>query len=199
MAEPADDADEALMLRFGQGDAQAFETLYARHKGPLYRYFRRQCDETSAEELFQEVWMRVINARESYTVEAKFTTWFYRIAHNRLVDHYRASGRRQEQPLADLADEEGGSESDALDRSEALADQPHARPDARAFGQEQLESFAAALDALPDEQREAFILREDGGMSLEEIATTTGVGRETVKSRLRYAVARLRKTLESWS
>ena len=192
-------AYEALMLRFGQGDTAAFETLYARHKGPLIRYFRRQSAEAHAEELFQEVWMRVIKARGNYTVDAKFTTWLYRIAHNRLVDHYRASDRRMEQSLDALEYGTGAGEPRALGHSCLLADAPSARTDEVAFRRQQLEAFRAALDALPADQREAFILREDGGLNLDEIAQTTGVGRETVKSRLRYAVSRLRKTLEHWS
>lgn len=199
MADAGEDTDEALMLRFGEGNAPAFEVLYARHKGPLFRYFRRQSDEAHAEELFQEVWMRVIKARGNYTVEAKFTTWLYRIAHNRLVDHYRASGKRLEQSLDQLESDPSSEEARTTEHEPLLADAPSARPDEAAFRQQQLASFGAALDALPPEQREAFILREDGGLSLDQIAETTGVGRETAKSRLRYAVSRLRKTLEQWS
>ena len=87
-------ADETLMLRFSAGDAQAFEALYARHKSGVYRYFTRQCRQAIAEELFQDVWMRVVATSASYRVEARFTTFLYRIAHNRLVDHFRSVGRR---------------------------------------------------------------------------------------------------------
>ena len=89
-----DDADETLMLRYRDGDAGAFEHLYARHKGSLYRYLLRQCGQPAvAEELFQDIWLKLIAARGGYAVQAKFSTWLYRIAHNRLVDHYRASAR----------------------------------------------------------------------------------------------------------
>lgn len=199
MADADEDTNEALMLRFAQGDAPAFETLYSRHKGPLFRYFQRQSDAAHAQELFQEVWMRVIKARGRYTVDAKFTTWLYRIAHNRLVDHYRACGRRMEQSLDQLQNDSSSEDSSAPTHQHLLADAPSARPDETAFRQQQLASFTAALAALPAAQREAFILREDGGLSLDEIAQTTGVGRETAKSRLRYALSRLRKTLEPWS
>ena len=75
------------------GDAAAFDSLYARHKGGVYRYLARQCRQSGiADELFQDVWMNLIRARASYAPTAKFTTWLYRLAHNRMIDHYRASG-----------------------------------------------------------------------------------------------------------
>ena len=89
-------SDEELMLAYRDGDAGAFDTLYRRHKGPVYRYMLRQCrDAGVADELFQDVWMNLIRARESYTVQAKFTTYIYTMAHNRLIDHYRKHGQAQ--------------------------------------------------------------------------------------------------------
>src|SRR5712691_7818817 len=91
---PAPAADEELMLAYAAGDAAAFDALYARHKGGVYRYLLRQCRQAGvADELFQDVWMNLIRSRASYTPTAKFTTWLYRIAHNRLIDHYRACGQ----------------------------------------------------------------------------------------------------------
>src|SRR3954468_4317180 len=82
--------DEELMLAYARGSIHAFDALYRRHKGPLYRYVLRQCrDAASAEELFQDIWANLVRARASYVVTAKFTTWLYRLAHNRLIDHYR--------------------------------------------------------------------------------------------------------------
>ena len=82
------DADEILMLRYRDGDTDAFARLYARHKGPLYRYLLRQCGQPAvAEELFQDVWLKLIAGRSGYAVQARFAAWLYRIAHNRLVDH----------------------------------------------------------------------------------------------------------------
>src|SRR6266853_1880765 len=87
-------SDEELMLRYGKGDAGAFEALYRRHRLPLYRFLLRQVGSAeSAEELFQDLWMRVVNSRGRYEVRAKFTSWVYAIAHNRLMDFYRANGR----------------------------------------------------------------------------------------------------------
>src|SRR6516164_3361863 len=92
MSAPAQ-SDEALMLAYGAGDAGAFDTLYARHKGGVYRYLLRHCRNAGiADELFQDVWMSAIRVRATYAVTAKFTTWIYTLAHNRLVDHWRSSG-----------------------------------------------------------------------------------------------------------
>ena len=172
------------MLRYGGGDAAAFELLYRRHRGPLYRFLLRQvANASTAEELFQDVWMRVVNSRTQYQVRAKFTSWVYTIAHNRLMDFYRASGR------AMLLD---GEESEvALENAAAESIAEDLRLDRKRAAQRLL----AALAELPAVQREAFLLQHEGDMSLEEIAVATGVGRETVKSRLRYALAKLRTIL----
>ena len=169
------------MLAYRQGDAGAFETLYARHKGPLYRYVLRAVKERAlAEELYQEIWMRVIEARARYAVQAKFTTWLYTIAHHRLADHWRKKGLR----LVDVAE----------------ADDPPAprgfEPEARAEGRQDLQRLAAALAALPAAQREAFLLHEEGGLSVAEIAAATGTGEEAAKSRLRYAMGKLKAAVD---
>ena len=180
-----DDADETLMLRYRDGDAQAFTRLYTRHKGPLYRYLLRQCSAPAiAEELFQDIWLKLIAARAGYTVQARFTTYLYRLAHNRLIDHYRASQRGL--PISYAEDCPEWAEVPA-----PLEAQPDVQEDQR----RQAERLLALLAELPEAQREAFLLREEAGLSLDEIAQTTGTGRETVKSRLRYALARLRRGL----
>ena len=87
--------DKTLMTRYREGDVAAFELLYSRHRGPLFRYFLRHgVDRETAAELFQEVWARVIQARKRYEPTAKFTTFMYTLAHNVRVDHYRRAGRR---------------------------------------------------------------------------------------------------------
>ncbi|OGA21346.1 MAG: hypothetical protein A3I02_09060 [Betaproteobacteria bacterium RIFCSPLOWO2_02_FULL_67_26] len=182
----AESSDEELMLGYRDGDAGAFDSLYARHKGGLYRYLLRQCrDAAAAEELFQDVWMNLIRARAGYTVQAKFTTYLYRLAHNRLIDHYRKHARA----TAVAFDDEGG---------DALLELPddRVRPaddilDAKRRAARLLELIAT----LPPAQREAFLLQQEGGMSVEAIAQATGVTRETAKSRLRYALAKLRQGL----
>jgi RNA polymerase sigma factor (sigma-70 family) len=177
-------SDEELMLRYGEGDASAFDALYRRHRGPLYRFLLRQArDAATAEELFQDVWMRVVNSRGRYEVRAKFTSWVYAIAHNRVMDFYRANGR-----ASFLSHEESESVLEDLPAGEIPAEVKLDRKRAA-------ERLIAALAELPDAQREAFLLQQEGDMSLEEIAAATGVSRETAKSRLRYAVAKLRASL----
>jgi RNA polymerase sigma-70 factor (ECF subfamily) len=187
--EDSQQSDESLMLAYRAGDAGAFDLLYARHRGGLYRFLIRQCGAAAiAEELFQEVWMSVVRARRTYVVQARFTTYLYRIAHNRLVDHFRRSVHRPS-----VADEAGDGEDDPVD---ALPADPREQPDAKLHTKIQIERFQALLAALPAEQREAFVMREEAGLSVDEIAAATGVNAETAKSRLRYAVAKLRRGLE---
>jgi len=177
-------SDEELMLRYGDGDAGAFEMLYRRHRGPLYRFLLRQAgDAAAAEELFQDVWMRVVNSRGRYEVRAKFTSWVYTIAHNRVMDFYRARSG-----VVFLNQEESEAALESTPADEIAADLKLDRKRAA-------ERLIAALAELPVAQREAFLLQQESEMSLEEIAAATGVNRETVKSRLRYAFAKLRAIL----
>jgi RNA polymerase sigma-70 factor (ECF subfamily) len=167
------------MLAYRRGDTGAFETLYARHKGPLFRFVLRAVREHGlAEELFQEIWMRVIEARSRYEARARFTTWLYTIAHHRLTDHWRKRGLR----LVELEEAEV-----AAPRGD--------EPEARAAGRRDLERLAAALAALPELQREAFLLHAEGGLSAAEIAAATGANEEAAKSRLRYAMGKLKAAL----
>jgi RNA polymerase sigma-70 factor, ECF subfamily len=200
--------DAQLMTRYATGDVAAFETLYSRHKGPLYRYFLRQCgDPELAAELFQEVWVRIIKARERYEPRARFTTYMYQIGHNCLVDHYRKTGRsltdgsgeapieQIPDPLAEELDPAFASARWSLvDWEQGPAD-PAPGPEAANSVAQRAARLWSALEALPPEQREAFLLHEEGGMGLAEIATVTGANVETVKSRLRYAVKKLRGAL----
>ena len=183
--------DEDLMLRYCAGDASSFETLYRRHRGPVYRYLLRQCGNAgTADELFQDVWLRVVNARIGYEVKARFTTWLYRIAHNRLMDHFRAHARGRLESYDSMIEE------DADDALQVEFDSGAETVEVTLDRKRTAERLVAAIDALPDAQREAFLLREEGGLSLAEIAAATGVNAETAKSRLRYAVSRLRSLLK---
>jgi RNA polymerase sigma-70 factor (ECF subfamily) len=184
MAWSAESSDEELMLLYRDGDAGAFDVLYARHKGGLYRYLARQCrDAAAAEELFQDVWMNLIRARSGYTVQAKFTTYLYRLAHNRLIDHYRKHGH-----VAVTSFEDEDSET-----LEALPDERERPTEDALAARRQAGRLLELIAELPEAQREAFLLQQEGGMSVEEIAQATGVTRETAKSRLRYAMNRLRQ------
>lgn len=178
----ADANDDLLMLAWAGGDVAAFETLYARHRGPLYRFLMRQLrNQALADEFFQDVWQRVIAAREGWKPDAAFSTWLFRIAHNRLNDHWRAAKHRP--PAPDDADERAARVADPSTPERELSD----------F--EQRRRLQRALEELPDEQREVLLLRLEQELSLEEIGVITGVGRETVKSRLRYAMDKLRQRL----
>jgi len=179
----AEPSDEELMLAYAGGDSAAFEQLYSRHRGPLFRFLARQLrDQALAEELYQDVWQRVITARERYRPEARFSTWLYQIAHNRLTDHWRALQHRPAAP-AD-AEERIGREADPDD------------PERRLSEFEQRRRLQLALRDLPEDQREVVLLRLERELSLEQIGEITGVGRETVKSRLRYALDKLRHALK---
>lgn len=181
-------SDEALMLAYRNGDAEAFRPLYARHRGGLYRYLLRQCGSAAiAEELFQDVWLNVVRARLRYSPDARFATYLYRIAHNRLVDHFRRCAHR---PAS------GGDGVEAI--LAGLAADPRREPEMHLESKSRVERFMRVLESLPAAQREAFVMREEAGMSVEEIAEATGVNRETAKSRLRYALAKLRRGLEEW-
>lgn len=176
--------DEALMLAYRDGEAAAFEGLYGRWRVRLYRYLAHQAP-THADELFQDVWMRVVGARSNYEVAARFSTWLFRIAHNRLMDHYRSRART----IIELYED---PEDDPPEDPPAPAqDQPQVMLERK----ELAKAILAALAELPEPQREAFLLAEEGGMGVSEIADATGVGRETAKSRLRYAYDRLRHAL----
>jgi RNA polymerase sigma-70 factor, ECF subfamily len=173
------DRQGRLMLAYAQGDIAAFEELYAHYRAPMYRFFVRQCGSRArAEELYQELWMRVIQHRSAYQHTARFSTWLYRIAHNLLLDHHR---KREPQ--------HGDAEPDELE-AETDAD-----PAQQYVAQENLSRFMRLLENLPAEQRQVFLLKEEAGLSLEEIAQVTGTGFENVKSKLRYAVTKLRKAL----
>lgn len=170
------------MTRYRDGDDSAFDTLYERHRGGLYRFMLRQCGSRAvAEELYQDVWLSVIRVRASYTVSAKFTTWLYQMARNRIIDNHRRASIR---PVS-------GAEVGSDAQSEPSAPDGE-QPDRQAQSAQGLETLARLVDALPDEQREAFLLREEAGMSVQEIAECTGVNNQTAKSRLRYAVKKLR-------
>lgn len=170
-------SDEKLMQRYGKGDAKAFDELYSRHRGALYRYFIQQLREpATANDLYQGAWEKIIRARQSYKPEFPFTTWMYRIAHNHLVDHFRRL-----KPADD-------TETDTL--SDERVD-----PLQTASIEERNERLRKGIIGLPSEQRDALLLKLETGLKMEEIAEVTGVSRETVKSRLRYAVNKLKRSL----
>jgi RNA polymerase sigma-70 factor, ECF subfamily len=179
--------DGELMLRYASGDLRAFEALYGRHRSALYRYLARHTrDPEVANDIFQEVWSRVITSRSRYEPRAKFSTFLYRIAHNCFIDHCRRASARQDR--ANVSNED-------FDLEKALPAPIADLPDARAEHAQTLTRYRAALAALPADQRDTFLLYEESGLTLEEIGSITGVSMETAKSRLRYALSKLRNAL----
>jgi RNA polymerase sigma-70 factor (ECF subfamily) len=179
------DHDAALMLRYRDGDAAAFSALYAHYKGPLYRYLLRHVRNASAAaDLFQEVWSHLIATRARYEPRAKFATFLFHIAHNCAIDFFRRDVNLRRTLLR---------QAESLLLEPAVPE--HQRPDRAAEFAEQESALLAAVAALPQEQREAFLLREETGLSVEDIARITDVPVETAKSRLRYAVRKLKHSL----
>ena len=184
----ADASDESLMQRFGSGEALAFDELYRRHELKVWRFLERSVrDRAAADDLMQDVWFAVAREAPRYRPTAKFTTWLFTLARNRMIDWLRAA-----RPTVRLDD------PDEPAPIEALSD-PKPGPLAVAEAAEQGEAILAALEALPHPQREAFLLQADGDLRLEEIASVTGSSFETTKSRLRYARGRLRQLLAEYA
>jgi RNA polymerase sigma factor (sigma-70 family) len=184
------ETDEDLMLRFGRGEAAAFEYLYRRHESRVFRYLHRNVrNEASANDLMQEVWFAVARTAQGYQPTAKFSTWLFTIAHNRMVDMIRASARVQGLEAADKTDSDGVSPLDTVAADAKL------EPLAEVQSQDEAAALLRAVEQLPAEQRAAFLLQAEGDLSVEEIAAITESNFETVKSRLRYARAKLRQLL----
>ena len=183
LGQPVDEpGDAALMLAYAAGDMEAFSQLYARHRTPLYRFLLRHLRNAAlADELFQDIWQRVVTHRAEWKPDAPFTGWLYRIAHNRLNDHWRAQKHRPAAP------------GDAEERVARIADND--TPERALSEFEQRRRLQLALSELPEDQRTVLLLRLEQELTLEEIGEATGVGRETVKSRLRYAMDKLRARL----
>jgi len=179
-------SDEALLEAFAAGDAAAFNELYARNKDGLYNFvLRTLTNPAAAEEVAQEAWMAVVAGADSFKpVDAKFRTWLYRIASNKVADFFRKK--------ANLTH----AEFDTV--NEHQLDEQFTSGQQRQLGSEEmvlLDQLLAALSELPEEQRVTFILQQEG-FSHREIADITGVGSETVKSRLRYAKDATRTRME---
>ena len=172
------DTDQALMLQYVDGDMSAFETLYQQHKGPLFRYFVRQLDDPQlAEDLYQEVWSKVIRAADNYQPSAKFTTWLYKIAHNLIIDHVRAV-----KPVDLFSD---ANQDDEPFESQ-LASDVH-QPDDDLAQQQKASILKRCMSLLPPVQKEALLLNIEMGFTAVAIGEIAGVSIEATKSRIRYA------------
>jgi RNA polymerase sigma factor (sigma-70 family) len=196
--EPTAETDLALMQRYAQGDVAAFEMLYQRHETALWRFIVRSLrDGAAAEDVMQETWITVTHQATRYVQNAanegqtaQFRTWLFTLARSRTADLLRK--KKPEVSTEDFSD----SQSDWL--ANQAADSGFG-PVKQIEGREQASALLQALQALPDEQREAFLLQAEGGLSVDEIAATCQITFETAKSRLRYARSKLKSTLAAWS
>jgi RNA polymerase sigma-70 factor, ECF subfamily len=188
--------DEVLMMRFQGGESAAFGALVKRHKTPIYNYALRIVRSPSAaEDLTQDVFVKLVQGAADFKHESKFSTWAYAVARNICIDHLRRMSYRDhasvDQPLS--------NEPDAPTLLDRTADRsPAAEVERRVIGQQLGQRIAHCVEALPMEQKEAFLLREIGNLQFKEIATITGVSENTVKSRMRYALERLQEALSEY-
>ena len=184
------------MTRYREGDVRAFERLLRRHKKPVFNFLWRQVgDRAAAEELLQEVFLRVIKSAPTYQEQAKFTTWLYTIARNLCVDAARRAGHRRTISLdAPSVGSDGEAERPLGD---TLSD-PAGDIERQALARELRARLERAIAQLPEDQREVFLMRERSGLPFKEIASIVGVPENTVKSRMRYALERLREALAEY-
>jgi RNA polymerase sigma-70 factor (ECF subfamily) len=192
-AVPGDASDETLMVRYQRGDRGAFTLLVRRHHRPLYNFVLRQLRHQSlAEEITQEVFLRVVQSANEYKHEARFSTWAYAIARNLCVDQLRKAQHRRHPSL----DQPLGPGDDARALADVVADpKPVGNAEHSAAASQMRATLIQANETLPDDQREVYLLREIANLSFKEIAEVTAVPENTAKSRMRYALERLRSTL----
>lgn len=185
-------SDEACMSLYQGGNEGAFHALYFRYRDKLYRYaLRLAAHPNEAEEVFQEVWLAVVRGRASYTPKASFAPWLFAIAHRRAADRWRVLNRHAPDGLRPASEQE---QEHMEQETPSMSLSPERQAHNDSLGQALLE----AVRNLPMPQREAFLMKAEGGLGPEDIAMAIGVPRETVKSRLRYAQQRLREALEPW-
>ncbi|HOB00916.1 MAG TPA: RNA polymerase sigma factor [Casimicrobium huifangae] len=190
-APPSNETDEALMLAFARGNMNAFEQLYDRHETGVWRFvFRSVQNQAVADDLVQELWFAVARTAASYEPTAKFKTWLFTMARNRVIDHARTA---KNHTSIDAENDDGESMFSDLAADSRLG------PLRQVTSREQAKALLAAIEQLPPDQREAFLLQAEGDMSVDDIAAATGVSFETAKSRLRYARNKLKELLADFA
>ena len=199
--ESGDATDEMLMVRYQRGDRRAFAELVQRHSRAVYNFVLRQVrDPSAAEDVTQEVFLRVVQNAAEFKHEARFSTWLYTIGRNLCIDHLRRLAHRRH---ASLDGPSPGTPALASTKERTLGDaipdlHPRASAERRAANNQVLDTILRAVDLLPDDQRETFLLREVACLPFREIASITGASENTVKSRMRYALERLRDALSDF-
>ena len=190
--------DEELMKHYLKGDVRAFQVIVERHSGPIFNFILRRCggNKQLGEDLLQETFLRVVRRRDSFREQSKFTTWLYTIARNLCIDALRRASYRKhpslDQPLSKSDPTEGATLLDRVSSNDPGADTLTRDKRFRV-------ALQTALDTLPDEQKDIFIMREFQGLKFKEIAQIVGVPENTVKSRMRYALQGLRAELETFA
>jgi RNA polymerase sigma factor (sigma-70 family) len=192
--------DDALMAAYAAGQALAFDLLYARHHAGLYRFVRRLLGPNGAaqvDEVFQDTWLRVVKARQQWSPQgASFRTWLFTLAHHRVIDIWRRSGREVSITVDDDREPwEPASDQAAWSQWPSASSAP--QNDELLFWRRAGERLLACLEQLPLPQRSAFLLHHDDGLPLNDVATALQVGFETAKTRLRYAMSKLRTCMGS--
>jgi len=201
---PADavlhDEDASLMQAYGRGDALAFERLYARHHAALYRFVKRllgPAQSALADEVFQDTWMRVVQSRGRWQADgaARFRTWLFTLAQRRVIDHWRRSGREQSWEAGDDEappfEPAGSPWSQWPGTAEPTQDERH-------FWRAAGERLLQCLEQLPPAQKAVFLLHHEDGFAVDEAARMLELGFETAKSRLRYAMTKLRTCMGAY-
>lgn len=193
-AEVQDAEDTKAMLAFQNGDASAFDRLIRRHQRALYNFcYRMLGSPAAAEDSTQEVLLKMVRATDRWTPSARVRTWMYRIARNHCIDELRKAKHRQTESMDRPLQEEGAAGGGTL--GDRLADSQAVPPDRGAASLHLRERLIQAIQALPEEQREVFLMREQAGLPFKEIADVVGVPENTAKSRMRYALEALRASL----
>jgi RNA polymerase sigma factor (sigma-70 family) len=190
----ADVADEALLAAYAQGQADAFDRLYARHHQALYRFLRRllaAMGPATVDEVFQDTWLKLVEQAPHWQPQgATVKTWLFTLAHHRAVDVLRRSGREQAWPDGGHGD--GADAAPFEPQATAWSDWPPADLTEARFWRAAGQRLLDCLEHLPAAQKAAFLLHHDEGLRLDQLAEVLGTGAETAKTRLRYAMGRLR-------
>jgi RNA polymerase sigma-70 factor (ECF subfamily) len=185
----SDPSDEVLLIAYREGDSAAFEMLLGRYRRPIFNFLLRSVqDRGRAEELYQDVWMKVIERCHEFRGDAKFSTWLYAMARNLCIDHQRKMKFRAHASLDATESRSGQAIGQRVSSFGPSTEQ-------LAIGRVLRDRIARAVEALPEEQREVFLLRQLQGLPFREISEVVGVPANTVKSRMRYALERLQHAL----
>ncbi len=167
------ESDELLIRQFKEGDSAAFNELYQRHLGHIYRRVRFVVPEADVEDVTQEVFLAALRSLPSFRGDAQFSTWLRALANNKVAEYYRKRGRKQEPPEVPL--------------SERLPDRTPT-----AAGTEERIVLKKALREMPAQYQEVILLRFAEGLPFNEIANVTGQSLEATKSLFRRAMSALR-------